>query len=302
MSQNVIETHDLTVYYGKHLGIQNVNLAVQQGEVFGFLGPNGAGKSTTQRVLLDVIRPSKGSATIFGMDCQKQGSDIRARVGYLPGELSLYPTMTGSQFLNLLANVNGNHIDIAYRDGLFERLQFDPSRKMSQYSRGNKQKVGLIAAFMGKPDLLILDEPTGGLDPLVQQTVMELVREVRNEGRTVFFSSHILPEVEAVCDRVGIIREGELIQTSTVDALTKQAFKRLRLTLREMPSAEIFSAINGVTETARRDNEIDLEVRHNIDQVMQQALNFGLVDLDVLPVTLEEIFLAFYERGGNHHA
>ena len=302
MSNNVIETRDLTVFYGKHRGIQDVNLAVRQGEVFGFLGPNGAGKSTTQRVLLDVIRPSKGRASIFGMDCQTQGSEIRQRVGYLPGELSLYPNMTGNQFLNLLAGINGAKVDTTYRNGLFERLQFDPSRKMSQYSRGNKQKVGLIAAFMSKPDLLILDEPTGGLDPLVQQTVMELVREVKDDGRTVFFSSHILPEVEAVCDRVGIIREGQLIQTSTVDALTKQAFKRVRLTLKEMPEIGRFNNINGVTETTRNGNDLDLEVRANIDQVMQTALQFGLADLDVLPVTLEEIFLAFYERGngGNH--
>ena len=302
MSNNVIETRDLTVFYGKHRGIQDVNLAVRQGEVFGFLGPNGAGKSTTQRVLLDVIRPSKGRASIFGMDCQTQGSEIRQRVGYLPGELSLYPNMTGNQFLNLLAGINGAKVDTTYRNGLFERLQFDPSRKMSQYSRGNKQKVGLIAAFMSKPDLLILDEPTGGLDPLVQQTVMELVREVKDDGRTVFFSSHILPEVEAVCDRVGIIREGQLIQTSTVDALTKQAFKRVRLTLKEMPEIGRFNSINGVTETTRNGNDLDLEVRANIDQVMQTALQFGLADLDVLPVTLEEIFLAFYERGngGNH--
>ncbi len=299
MTQTVIETNDLTVYYGKHRGIQNVNLSVKQGEIFGFLGPNGAGKSTTQKVLLDVIRPSGGSAKIFGKDCQKEGTEIRQRIGYLPGELSLYPSMTAEGFLNLLASINGSTVDRKYQTSLYDRLQLDPNRKMSQYSRGNKQKVGLVAAFMGKPDLLILDEPTGGLDPLVQQTVMEMVKEVKEDGRSVFFSSHILPEVEAVCDRVGIIREGELIQTSPVQALTQQAFKRLRLELRKEPPVDCFTSIEGVTETNRDGVTIDLEVSGNIEQVMQAALSCGLVDLDVLPVTLEEIFLTFYGRSNN---
>ncbi len=298
MTQHVIETKNLTVYYGKHRGIENVNLAVEQGEVFGFLGPNGAGKTTTQRTLMDIIHPSSGQATIFGMDCQTQGVEIRKNIGYLPGELSLYPNMKAVDFLDMLVSLQDKALDKSYRQQLYERLDFDPSRKMKEYSRGNKQKVGIIAAFMNKPDLLILDEPTGGLDPLIQQTVMELVREVKEDGRTVFFSSHILPEVQAVCDRVGIIRDGQLIQTSTVESLTEQAFKRVNLTFTDAPPADAF-AMEGVTETERDGNTVMLEIRDGLPELMKTAASFGIEDIDTPHVTLEEIFLSFYDRNSN---
>lgn len=304
MTNPVVETHNLSVYYGRHRGIEDVNLSVEQGEVFGFLGPNGAGKTTTQRVLLDVIHPSGGQAMIFGRDCQKEGVDIRKRIGYLPGELSLYPNMKGMAFLDMLASLHEKALDPAYLRQLFERLDLDPSRRMKEYSRGNKQKIGIVAAFMNKPDLLILDEPTSGLDPLVQQTVMELVQEVKEDGRTVFFSSHILPEVQSVCDRVGIIREGHLVKTERIEALTTQSFKRLHLTLKTVPPADAFS-FEGVTETGRYDQTIMLEVRDGLSKVIEIAMPFGIVDIDTPPVTLEEIFLAFYDRkpnGVNHHA
>jgi ABC-2 type transport system ATP-binding protein len=302
MSQKIIETQDLTVYYGKHRGIVDVDLSVEKGEVFGFLGPNGAGKTTTQRVLIDVIRPTKGRATIFGLDCRKQGVSIRKRVGYLPGELSLYPNMRGRDFLHMLASLQEKKVERSYRQQLYERLNFDPTRKMKQYSHGNKQKIGIVAAFMGKPDLLILDEPTTGLDPLVQQIVMELVKEAKDDGRTVFFSSHILPEVQAVCDRVGIIREGQLIKTERVETLTKQQFKRLYLTLRQSPPADAF-AIEGVTETGRDGQMVMLEIRQGLDKVMETAVPYGIEDIETPPVTLEEIFMTFYNRqnnGGQH--
>lgn len=302
MSEKIIETHDLTFYYGKRRGIVDVNLSVEKGEVFGFLGPNGAGKTTTQRILLDIIRPTKGSAKMFGLDCQKKGVEVRRRIGYLPGELSLYPNMKGRNFLDMLVSLQGRAVEPGYREQLCERLNFDSSRKMKEYSRGNKQKIGIIAAFMTKPDLLILDEPTGGLDPLMQQTVMELVREAKAEGRTIFFSSHILPEVQVVCDRVGIIREGQLIKTERVETLTKQQFKRLYLTMRQIPPANAF-ALEGVTEIGREGKTVKLEIRQGLDQVMQTAVPYGIEDIDVPPVTLEEIFLAFYDRqhqGENH--
>lgn len=299
MANHIIETQNLTVYYGKHRGIENVNLTVKEGEVFGFLGPNGAGKTTTQRALMDVIHPTSGQATIFGKDCQTQGVEIRKNIGYLPGELALYPNMKAVNFLDMLDSLHDHNGDKAYRQELYERLDFDPSRKMKEYSRGNKQKIGIIASFMNKPELLILDEPTSGLDPLIQQTVMELVREVRNDGRTVFFSSHILPEVQAVCDRVGIIRDGQLVQTSTVDSLTVQSFKRVHLTFRDSVPADAF-AIDGVTESGRDGQTVMLEVRNNLPQLMEKAASFGIEDIDTPHVTLEEIFLSFYGRGNGN--
>lgn len=303
MSNSIIQTEDLTVFYGKHRGVIDVNLSVDKGEVFGFLGPNGAGKTTTLRVLLDIIRPTSGRASIFGLDCRKDGVSIRKRVGYLPGELYLYPNMRGRDFLNMLASMREKEVDRSYRRELYERLDLDPSRKTKQLSHGNKQKIGIVAAFMGKPDLLVLDEPTTGLDPLVQQVVMELVREAKDDGRTVLFSSHILPEVQAVCDRVGIIREGRLVKTERVETLIKQQFKRLQLTLRQTPPADAF-ALDGVTETERDGPAITLEIRHGLGTVIETAVPYGIEDIDTLPVTLEEIFLAFYNRGnrGENHA
>ena len=301
MSDAIVETQGLTVYYGKHRGIVDVDLSVEQGEVFGFLGPNGAGKTTTQRVLMDVIRPTAGSATVFGKDSQKEGVSIRKRIGYLPGELSLYPNMTGRNFLRMIGSLQEKVIEPEYRQELYQRLDLDANRKMKEYSQGNKQKIGIVAAFMGKPDLLVLDEPTSGLDPLVQQVVMDLVREAKNDGRTVFFSSHILPEVEAVCDRVGIIREGMLVKTERVETLTKRQFKRVHFEFQNLPPADAF-AFDGVTETGRDSQTVMLEVRGSFQRVIETAMPYGIDDIDTPPVTLEEIFLEFYDRqnhGGN---
>jgi len=273
-SEIIIQTNDLSVYYGAHRGVKDLNLSVQKGEVFGFLGPNGAGKTTTQRVLLDIIHPTKGNATIFGLDCQKNGVAIREHISYLPGELSLYPSMKASYFLDLLGSLQKNKLDKLYLKRLLELLNLDPSRKIKEYSHGNKQKIGIIAAFMGKKDLIILDEPTIGLDPLVEQTVLELIQEVKDEGRTVFFSSHNLEEVKAVCDRVGIIRNGELIK-----------------------------AIEGVKEISRDGNLVMFEVSQNLDRLMEKAAPYGIIDIETKTVSLEEIFLAFYSpqnKGGQN--
>jgi ABC-2 type transport system ATP-binding protein len=296
MTDFVIETENLSVYYGKHRGIHNVDLKIEKGEVFGFLGPNGAGKTTTQRVLMDVIRPTAGSARMFGKDCQTDGVDARNQVGYLPGELSLYGNMKADAYFNMYSTLQKNDKGTDYWKILAERLDLDTSRRIRQFSRGNKQKVGVISAFMGKPDLLILDEPTSGLDPLVQQTVMQLLREANEAGATVFFSSHILSEVQAVCDRVGIIRDGQLVAVERVEDLTHQSFKRLRINFASQPPADAF-ALDGVTETGRVDGAVTLEVRQNLDELMKSAASYGITNIETIPVTLEEIFLAYYGKG-----
>jgi ABC-2 type transport system ATP-binding protein len=302
MNESIIETHDLTVYYGKYRGVKNVNLTVERGEAFGFLGPNGAGKTTTQRVLLDVIRPTSGHASIFGLDCRTQGVELRQRVGYLPGELALYKDMRAEEFFRMYEYLRGANGAKGYWRDLAKRLDLDVSRKISNFSRGNKQKVGIVAAFMSKPDLLILDEPTSGLDPLVQQTVMEMVREVKSNGQTVFFSSHILSEVQAVCDRVGIIREGELVATQRVEDLIAAHLKRLNLRFADLPPAGVFN-LEGVTEIARDGNSITLEVRANLPQVLARAAQQDIQDIETQTMSLEDIFLAFYGKGnGDKHA
>lgn len=302
MSDKIIETQNLTVYYGKHRGVKDVNLTVERGEAFGFLGPNGAGKTTTQRVLLDVIRPTSGRAAIFGMDCRTQGVEIRKHVGYLPGELALYKDMKASQFFEMYEYLRGANDSKGYWRELANRLNLDVSRKISNFSRGNKQKVGIVAAFMSKPDLLILDEPTGGLDPLVQQTVMEMVREVKADGRTVFFSSHILPEVQAVCDRVGIIREGELVTTQRVDELMAARLNRMTLIFAELPPAGMFD-LEGVTELERSGQSVILEVRENLPQVLSAAAQHNIQDIETHNMSLEDIFLEYYGKGnGGKHA
>src|SRR3954471_20613835 len=218
MSPAVIRTERLTKSYGEHRGIVDVDLEVRQGEVFGFLGPNGAGKTTTIRTVLDLIRPTSGRALVFGIESTVDPVAIHRRVGYVPGEFALYDRLTGGQTIQYFANLRGG-VDAAYQQALIERLDLDPNRRFKELSKGNKQKVGLVIALQHRPELLILDEPTSGLDPLVQQSFYALVREAHEEGRTVFLSSHILSEVERTCDRVAIIRDGQLVKVDRTDAL-----------------------------------------------------------------------------------
>lgn len=293
MGQMVIETKQLTLYYGKHRGIVDLNLQVEQGEVFGFLGPNGAGKTSTIRIFLDLIRPTSGQAKLFGLDCQKESVAIRQRLGYLSGELSLPGTMHGQQYLNMVTSLRGGKKGNGYEKQLVARLELDSSRRIQEYSRGNKQKLGLVAAFMAQPDLLILDEPTSGLDPLMQQTVLELVREAKESGRTVFFSSHILSEVQAVADRVGIIREGRLVTVERVDKLTAQNFRRLQLRLGQPVPAQKLN-LPGVKVTEQNGTLLSLEVQENMPALLSNLAPYQILDIETIPVTLEEVFFTYY--------
>ena len=241
---NVIETEKLTKSYGSHRGIIDVNLVVQQGEVFGFLGPNGAGKTTTIRTLLDLIRPTSGTARVFGIESSADPVAIHRRIGYIPGEFALYDRLTGGQTIEYFGNLRGG-VDPAYRAALIERFELDPSRRFEEYSKGNKQKVGVIVALQHRPELLILDEPTSGLDPLVQQTFFATLRETVQTGATVFLSSHILSEVEKSADRVAIIRDGRIVKTDTIDGLRDLAHHQVELRFAGPVPAGEFEALPG---------------------------------------------------------
>jgi ABC-2 type transport system ATP-binding protein len=289
----VIRTERLTKSYGKHRGIVEVDLEVQAGEVFGFLGPNGAGKTTTIRTLLDLIRPTSGRAFVFDIETTTDPVAIHRRIGYIPGEFALYDRLTGGQTLEYFGNLRGG-VDKAYRASLVERFDLDTSRKFKEYSKGNKQKVGLVIALQHRPEMLILDEPTSGLDPLIQQSFYELVREARGEGRTVFLSSHILSEVERTADRVAIIRDGRLVKVDSVEGLRDLAHHEVELRFADGVPAEAFSGLPGVSEIVVQDHTLRMRVSGPITPVVQVAARYELIDFVSREPTLEETFLAQY--------
>ena len=291
----IIETHQLSKWYGSHLGISEVDLEVRQGEVFGFLGPNGAGKTTTIRVLLDLIRPSSGQALVFGIDTRVDPVAIHRRVGYLPGEFTLYDRLTGGQTLEYFANLRGG-VDATVQASLVERFDLDPTRRFKEYSKGNKQKVGLIVALQHRPELLILDEPTSGLDPLVQQTFFTVLREMVAGGGTVFLSSHVLSEAEKACDRVGIIRDGRLVKVDRVDALRDLAAHQVELRFTGPVAASEFERIDGVSNVVADDHVLRMHVAGPIAPVVRAAARFELADFISREPSLEETFLAQYGR------
>ena len=291
-----IETDKLTKWYGRSRGVIDVDLVVEAGQIFGFLGPNGAGKSTTIRLLLDLIRPTSGHARVLGLDTRRDRLAIDRRVSYVPGELSLYGDMTGSQLLTYLGNLHGS-VDTAYRDRLTERVELDPTKRIKSYSRGNKQKVGLVAAFMTRPELLILDEPTAGLDPFVQLEFERLCEETRAEGRTVFISSHQLPEVEHLCDRVGIIREGRLLAVESIVTLKERALHRLEIDFGGPVPIDEFAGLAGVGDVRVTDSRLNCTVKGSLDPLIKTAARFEVRDVRSFETSLEEIFLAYYGAG-----
>jgi ABC-2 type transport system ATP-binding protein len=292
----VIRTEQLTKTYGSHRGIVDVDLSIEPGEAFGFLGPNGAGKTTTIRTILDHIRPTSGRAFVFGIETTVDPVAIHRRVGYLPGEFTLYDKLTGGQTIEYFANLRGG-VDPLYQRDLIARLDVDPSRKFKEYSKGNKQKIGLIVALQHRPDLLMLDEPTSGLDPLVQQTFYEVIRETKAEGRTIFLSSHILSEVEKTCDRVAIIRDGRLVRVDRVEALRDLAHHQVELRFAGEVPVGAFAALPGVSEVTTEDQLLRMRVSGSITPVVREAANYELLDFVSREPSLEETFLAEYGRG-----
>jgi ABC-2 type transport system ATP-binding protein len=295
----IIEVEKLTKSYGRRRGIIDVSFQVGEGEVFGFLGPNGAGKTTTIRVLMALIRADSGMARIAGLDCWDRSVDIKRSVGYVPGEPSLDGNLTGGQILEYFANLRGG-VDQRYLRQLVERLDLDTGRKFRQYSTGNKRKVVLIQAFMHKPRLLILDEPTSGLDPLNQQQFDGMVREAREEGRTVFLSSHVLSEVEKTCTRVGIIREGRLVKIGGVHDLKDIKRYDITISFAQPVPVEAFAQLEGVTDVQRLDDgrAVRLAMQGSADAVIKAAAHYPVVSLTSYEPTLEDVFLRFYERDG----
>ena len=293
-----IKTAGLTKHYKDVKALVDLDLEVERGEVFGFLGPNGAGKTTTIRSLLHFIFPTAGAATVLGLDVATNAVEIRSRIAYMPSEYSLYPKLTGAENIAYLANLRGG-VDEGYVNELAERLEVDLTRKVSDLSTGNKQKVGLIQAFMGKSELVILDEPSTGLDPLMQQELQQLIREVREDGRTVFLSSHSLAEVERVADRVGILRHGHLVVVERVDALKRKAIRRIDLEFDEPVEAAMFEKANGVRSAEARGNSVVVSFEGSVNELLRIAIEHDVVNVNSREADLEQIFLEYYHGNGD---
>lgn len=293
----IISTKNLTKYYGKQRGIEGLTLDVHRGEVFGFLGPNGAGKTTTINLLMGFRRPTRGHATIFNQQTGPTQPELHRRIGFMPGELSLYEKLTAQELFTYLGNLRGG-LSQSYLKSLIERFGLDAHRKIKQLSKGNKQKVGLIQALMHKPDILILDEPTSGLDPLMQREFYKLVTELKRQKKTVFLSSHVMSEVEKICDRVGIVRDGRLITTERIVSLHERSLRHLEIHFEGRPTKAILQKIPGVKDIHIDGRIMTCTVHGSMDRVVKALAKHKVRNLISEHASLEELF--FEEFGGSY--
>ncbi len=292
--QSAIQAEGLTKHYGDVRALIDLDLSVERGEIFGFLGPNGAGKTTMIRTILDEIRPTSGRASIVGLDSHADSVEIRRHIGYVPGDLAMYPNLTGRDTLTYFANLRGG-VDWSYVDDLADRLDADLSKKVGDLSSGNRQKVGLIQAFMNKPEVLIMDEPSSGLDPLVQREFQALLREVIANGSTVFLSSHTLSEVQRVADRVGIIRHGKLIAVEAVASLRSKGIRKVELFFDSPVDAAVFEPLPGVDDVTVQNHHVTLSFSGQMETLLRVVTErYTLLDISTQEADLEEIFLTYY--------
>lgn len=289
----MIEIKDLTKYYGETKGIEGLNFKVKEGEVFGYLGPNGAGKTTTIRLLVDLIRPTRGEAFINGYSCQREIDEVKENMEYLPGNFTAYGHLTCDQYLKFVAGFYGNDNILSRGRELAQYFELDLSRRIGACSQGMKQKLGLIQVFMIDCPLYILDEPTSGLDPLVQQKFYKIIEEQKTEGKTIFLSSHILSEVERICDRVAIIREGELIEVNYVDNLRNKKFKKVKVVYEQKPPVDFFDK-EGLEVESENDDQYLMRITSGIGDNLHHLTSLPLRDINVMNPSLEEIFLSYY--------
>jgi ABC-2 type transport system ATP-binding protein len=288
---NSIEVKNLTKYYGKIRGIKDLTFSVKAGEIFGFLGPNGAGKTTTIRTLLGYLKPTGGEAYIFGRSIKDDIVEIKRNVGYIPGDLNLYGHLTGRQFLNYFMSLRDTNPSLL--DELLSIFDVPLDRKIKGYSKGMKQKLGIIQAFMDDPDMVIMDEPTSSLDPLLQQKFYDFLKREKKKGKTLFFSSHVLSEVDKICDRVGIIRDGKLVALEDVETLKNKKGKVLRVKIKEKPEA-----FKGPKDMKIKNGWIQFVVPDNINYWIKQLAKYTIVDLEISEFSLDDIFIHYYE--GDH--
>ncbi|MYL43416.1 ABC transporter ATP-binding protein [Virgibacillus salexigens] len=289
----VLQTTNLTKKFGKFTALDGVNIEVNEGEVYGFIGPNGAGKSTTIRILLGILKATKGNVTIFGKDAWSNAVSIHERIAYVPGDVNLWPNLTGGEVIDLFVKLRGGN-NQSRREALIKRFELDPTKKCRTYSKGNRQKVALVAAFSSDADLYILDEPTSGLDPLMEKVFQDCVLEAKQAGKSILLSSHILSEVEKLCDRVGIIRQGKIIESGSLSEM--RHLTRTNLLVETKQDIVALSEVEGVHAIEREGNEISFQVdTEKLDDVIRYISKFGLVKLQSAPPTLEDLFMRHYE-------